>query len=562
MSVNLRPAADPSRAVSQGNRQAPEKPKAEPQAQDGAQSAAAEPSSKEGPQARGGFPGFAKGGFRSERGSPFGQKEQKGWGPPHHINQLTPKGADENYKNALFNCGPAVIAMLAKSSGNFKDMTDAQLVSELGSGLVTDKGTTSEGITKMMERADLPLAGDALGAGYSEKDLQDQLKQGNKLVAQVRSTNPQAQADSAHYVVIEGMTRDGNYVISDPLAKGPYAVKPDQLKEAVLKAPPDGGMLIPVGAPGAKSVEAAAPAGTPGAPSAAVTAPKPSDGFSDPDLRAIEARRVTDPNGIRVSDVMARAGAVDPSTVAVAGRVSNALGLPVAGLTTCLGNEADASIGELINAGEGLAKTLGGAVSLDGTAAEGVGYELPQTAFVGPRAAVAQPAVAQPAGPATTPPAANPDTTATPSAPLILNDPTVKVAKEGEAFTVSDAELAKVDGTFTETANKPTDSRLVENDQKNDFKLDVNYGRGDDKAKPAAKAKDKGPVADEKMSIGDFIRKLLGLKEKGDEKAYDILGDLEHSKHGRDQQVLNKFKHKDKHDPGTGSRRWGDDFGG
>jgi hypothetical protein len=42
------------------------------------------------------------------------------------------------------------------------------------------------------------------------------------------------------------MTRDGNYVISDPLAKGPYTVSPNTLKEAVLKAPPDGGMLIPV----------------------------------------------------------------------------------------------------------------------------------------------------------------------------------------------------------------------------------------------------------------------------------------------------------------------------
>jgi hypothetical protein len=487
----------------------------------------------------------------------------------HHINQLNPKGADQDYKNALFNCGPAVVAMLAKSSGKFGDMTDAQLVSQLGNGVVTDKGTTPEGIAQMMERADIPLAGDALGAGYGEKDLQDQLKQGHKLIAQVRSTNPQAQADSAHYVVIEGMTRDGNYVISDPLAKGPYAVKPEQLKEAVLKAPPDGGMLIPVGAPGEKANSTAptagtnptAPGGTPEAPSAAVTTAKPSDGFSDPDLRAIQARRVTDPHGLRVADVLSQVAPADPSAVAVAGRVSNALGLPVAGLTARVGNTAESAIGQAIDAGTDAAQLLGGAVNPDDTPA-GVGYELPQQAFVGPRAAVAQPAVAQPADPATKTPAATPDTTGTPSAPLIVNDPTVKVVTDDKAFSVSDAELAKVDGTFTDTSGAPLDQRLETNDKKNDFKLDVDYSQGGDKAQESKKADDKGPVTDDKMSLGDFIRNLLGLKEKGDEKAYDILDKLEHSDHAKDKHALNKFKNWDKHHPGKGSRRWGDDFGG
>jgi Peptidase C39 family len=470
----------------------------------------------------------------------------------NHINQLNPKGADQDYKNALLNCGPAVVAMLAKSSGKFGDMSDAQLVSQLGNGVVTEKGTDSEGIAKMMERADLPIAGDALGAGYSDKDLQSELKQGHKLIAQVRSTNPQAQKDSAHYVVIEGMTRDGNYVISDPLAKGPYAVKPDQLKEAVLKAPPDGGMLIPVAAPGEKVDSAAPTAGTnPTATPEAPSAAKPSDGFSDPDLRAVEARRVTDPNGIRVADVMARAAAVDPSTVAVAGRVSNALGLPVAGLTSRVGTGFAGPIGQAIDAGAGVA------TSPDGTPV-GAGYELPQQAFVGPRAAIAQPAV-----PATTAPAAKTDTTGTPSAPLIVNDPTVKVVSDDKAFTASDDELAKVDGSFTDTSGAPIDQRLETNEKKNDFKVDVTYGHKDDKAPATSKADDKGSVVDnDKVSVGDFIRNLLGLKEKGDKKAYDILGDLEHSHNSRDKHVLNQFKHKDKHDHGAGSRRQGDDFGG
>jgi hypothetical protein len=128
---------------------------------------------------------------------------------------------------------------------------------------------------------------------------------------------------------------------------------------------------------------------------------------------------------------------------------------------------------------------------------------------------------------------------------------------------VSDDELAQVDGSFTDTSGAPIDQRLEKNDEKNDFKVDVTYGHKDDKASATSKADDKGSVvADDKMSVGEFIRNLLGLKEKGDKKAYDILGDLEHSHNSKDKHVLNQFKHKDKHDHGSGSRRQGDDFGG
>ncbi|HEX8702697.1 MAG TPA: hypothetical protein VF815_27935 [Myxococcaceae bacterium] len=175
----------------------------------------------------------------------------------HHINQLQPDGADKNYANGLFNCGPAVVAMAARSLGKLDHLNDAQLVQQLGQGVVTRKGTSPEGIAQMMERADVPLGGEALGAGYTDAELKAHLLKGNKLIAQVRSSNPESQQGSAHYVLIEGMTPSGNYVVSDPLAKGPYIVTPQQLKEAVLKAPPDGGMLIPVGT-GAPAAEAPA----------------------------------------------------------------------------------------------------------------------------------------------------------------------------------------------------------------------------------------------------------------------------------------------------------------
>jgi hypothetical protein len=167
----------------------------------------------------------------------------------HHINQLRPQGAGKDYANGAYNCGPAVVAMLARASGRMGHLNDAQLIQQLGKGLVTRQGTSPEGITRMLERADVPLAGKALGAGYNDADLKEHLLKGHKLIAQVRSSNPQSQKDSAHYVVIEGMTRDGDYLISDPLSNKPYTVSPRKLKEAVLKAPPDGGMLIPVAGP-------------------------------------------------------------------------------------------------------------------------------------------------------------------------------------------------------------------------------------------------------------------------------------------------------------------------
>jgi len=176
----------------------------------------------------------------------------------HHINQFRPDGADKNYANGPFNCGPAVVAMAARGLGKLDHLNDAQLVQQLGQGVVTAEGTSPEGIAQMMARANVPLGGEALGAGYTDADVKNHLRQGNKLIAQVRSSNPKSQQDSAHYVLVEGMTRNGNYVISDPLANGPYVVTPKQLKEAVLKAPPDGGMLIPVA--NAEQAAAAAPA--------------------------------------------------------------------------------------------------------------------------------------------------------------------------------------------------------------------------------------------------------------------------------------------------------------
>jgi hypothetical protein len=172
------------------------------------------------------------------------------WKAIPHINQMAPRGKDSHYTNGAFNCAPAVVAMVARGWGHASHMNDAQLVRNLGHGIVDQNGTSVRGVGQMLERVNVPMAGPILGGRYDDAAVKEHLAKGNKLIAQVRSTDPDAKQGSAHYVLVRGQTRNGNYVISDPLAKGPYVVTPEQLKKAVNRAPPDGGVLIPVGRPG------------------------------------------------------------------------------------------------------------------------------------------------------------------------------------------------------------------------------------------------------------------------------------------------------------------------
>jgi hypothetical protein len=178
---------------------------------------------------------------------------------PPHINQLRPKGASSTaYVNGPYNCAPAVVAMVARAWGKQGPLSDAELINKLGKGLVTSKGTTPEGVAQMLGRVGVPLAGEALAGQYSDAALKQHLQQGNTLIAQVGVHDRATGQDSAHYVLIHKATADGNYVVSDPMANKPYVITPKQLREAVGRAPPDGGLLMPVGGPGNASAAATA----------------------------------------------------------------------------------------------------------------------------------------------------------------------------------------------------------------------------------------------------------------------------------------------------------------
>ncbi|MDY7230957.1 C39 family peptidase [Hyalangium rubrum] len=213
-----------------------------------------------------------------------------GWQAIPHINQLRPKGANKDYANGAYNCAPAVVAMVARGWGRMGHLNDAELIQKLGKGIVTDKGTDADGLTRMLARVDVPPAGEALGANYSDKALREHLSQGHKLIAQVQSFDPKTRQGSAHYVLVQRVNSQGNYVISDPLSNKTSVVTPRQLQEAVRKAPPDGGMLIPIASPNEGKQAAAAPAKAqpvaapaPRTPPAVPAAPAPKSPPATPD---------------------------------------------------------------------------------------------------------------------------------------------------------------------------------------------------------------------------------------------------------------------------------------
>jgi hypothetical protein len=178
-----------------------------------------------------------------------GGSKNPDWQNIPHINQLRPDGANEGYVNGASFCGPAVVAMLARGANRGGSMSDARLIQELGQGLVSRNGTSPQDMVRMLERVNLPLGGPALGSSYKDAELQQHLRQGHKLMAQVESVNAKTGERSAHYILVRGMTPEGNYRISDPLAGNQQVVSPQRLRGLVGRAPPDGGMLIPVAAP-------------------------------------------------------------------------------------------------------------------------------------------------------------------------------------------------------------------------------------------------------------------------------------------------------------------------
>jgi len=118
------------------------------------------------------------------------------------------------------NCGAAVVAMLGASKYSDKTQTPKLYMRELAkSNLDYQKGVTPEEMAKM-------LASQGLKVMQSVKEFDPAMasstlmEQGNKLVALVDykelAKGEKGAADSAHWVVIDGIDTNGNYLVNDP----------------------------------------------------------------------------------------------------------------------------------------------------------------------------------------------------------------------------------------------------------------------------------------------------------------------------------------------------------
>jgi hypothetical protein len=161
------------------------------------------------------------------------------------IGQMKPTGADASYKNADQNCGPAVMAMIARERGMGKGMDDADLITELGKVGQTDgTGTTGNGLIAMADKMGLKSEAQP---GANSQWVMSQLAQGKDVVSNgdyhALPQHPNANETSPHYILLTGIDAQGNIMVEDPMDPNVRSITPDQL-DAYNRAQPEGGFNI------------------------------------------------------------------------------------------------------------------------------------------------------------------------------------------------------------------------------------------------------------------------------------------------------------------------------
>lgn len=182
-----------------------------------------------------------------QTGNEVSQSHQPAWKQDANVvDQLHPTGGDNsNYVNGTYNCAGAVAATVSRMLGTDGGKTDAQLISELSEGRTQQDGTTPTALLEMLQDVGATVDGAPIVGGYSNKDLDSKLNKGDAVIAQVGLKNQSTGNIDPHYVLVEGKDGNGNYQIKDPL-RGQYTATPEQLRQAVYRAPGAGGMLIPI----------------------------------------------------------------------------------------------------------------------------------------------------------------------------------------------------------------------------------------------------------------------------------------------------------------------------
>lgn len=164
------------------------------------------------------------------------------------ISQMDPKGEDKSYKNADQNCGPAVMAMLAREHGKGQGTDDADLISKLGQVGGTDgTGTTGNGLIAMGQELGLNATPNK---GADSQWVMGQLAQGKDVVANGdynklpnHSDPTKPQETSPHYILLTGIDKSGNITVEDPMDPNLRSLTPAQL-DAYNNGQAEGGFNV------------------------------------------------------------------------------------------------------------------------------------------------------------------------------------------------------------------------------------------------------------------------------------------------------------------------------
>jgi hypothetical protein len=180
----------------------------------------------------------------------FGQGWQVPW-----ISQLNPSGSEFGYSNAAANCGPASMAMIARSKGWGAGLTDAQLINQLGAiGGTTADGSSINGIVAMAQAMGQPAEIKGLPDSSPQEMLNwvdSSLKAGKSIVANgdfySEPGRDPSQGPSGHYIDVVGKDENGNYNIRDPWSKEITTMTPQQLVTFLQNNPVNHGYAVAVG---------------------------------------------------------------------------------------------------------------------------------------------------------------------------------------------------------------------------------------------------------------------------------------------------------------------------
>lgn len=186
------------------------------------------------------------------------------------IGQFAPSGATESYANALYNCGPAVMAMAARGSGpdaKFIDSageahlvaetSDAALVSEFAriGGTTEKNGTSFKGMRDIahaigldVDRSEAVWANQGEGARIDPAWIDDALESG-KLVAVNGAFTPahDKEARVDHFLLITGKNSRGAYVVNDSWDAKRKTMSTEELRTFLIDNTVHDGLAIVIG---------------------------------------------------------------------------------------------------------------------------------------------------------------------------------------------------------------------------------------------------------------------------------------------------------------------------